>query len=152
MKLNFKDYNFTINNLNGNTRIFDIIRKKYFILTPEEWVRQHVVNYLIHEINIPTGLISIEKSIVYNGLNKRFDIVAYNPNGQILLLVECKAPTVKISSKTLEQAGIYQKTIQAKYTFITNGLQHISLMFEKESNTHQLIENLPDFRKMILQL
>jgi hypothetical protein len=152
LKLNFKDYNFTIKYLNGNARIFDIIRKKFLKLTPEEWVRQHVVNFLIQEINIPSSLISIERSIIFNGLNKRFDIVAYNPSGQILLLIECKAPHIKITPKTLEQAGIYQKTLHAKFTFITNGLHHICLKFEKESMKHHIIDKLPDFREMIQEL
>jgi hypothetical protein len=152
LKLNFRDYNFTIKILNGNARIFDIIRKKYYKVTPEEWVRQHVIHFLIHEIKIPLGCIAVEKSIFFNGLTKRFDIVSFDSNGDVLLLIECKAPHIKITEKTLSQAGIYQKTLKAKYTLITNGLQHIYLKYDNIDQKHVFIEELPSYQFMIQEL
>lgn len=148
LKLNFRDYNFTIKILNGNARIFDIIRKKYFLVTPEEWVRQHVIHFLIHELDVPIGLIAVEKSLEYNGLKKRFDIVTFDSSGEILLLIECKAPQINITSKTMSQAGVYQKTLKAKYTFITNGIQHVYLKYDPKEQKHEFIEYLPPYQLM----
>lgn len=143
MQLNFKAYEFKLKKLNGNTQIFDIIRKKYITLTPEEWVRQHVINYLIIEKQVGIGLINVEKSLKYNGLSKRFDIVVSNNNAEPLLLIECKAPSIALSQSTVLQAGIYLKTIKAKYVMLTNGLQHIYLQFNLENLQYEYIEDLP---------
>ncbi|MDI1235446.1 MAG: type I restriction enzyme HsdR N-terminal domain-containing protein [bacterium] len=144
MQLNFKDYNFTIKNENGNALIFDIIRKKYVSLTPEEWVRQHVVRHLIEEKGYSAGLIAIEKSLKYNGLHKRFDLYVANNDGSPQILIECKAPNVKLTEATLKQAGIYQKHLKAKFVLLTNGLQHIYLSLQSE--TLVVIDDLPNFK------
>ncbi len=125
LNINLKSYNFTTKQRNGNTLIFDIVRKKYIILTPEELVRQHVIHYLVDEKKIPLGLINVEKSIVFNGLNKRFDVVVYSRDGQIFLLVECKAPYVEINQKVVQQAGVYQKVLNPVCIMLTNGFQNI---------------------------
>ena len=125
LNINLKSYNFTTKQRNGNTLIFDIVRKKYIILTPEELVRQHVIHYLVDEKKIPLGLINVEKSIVFNGLNKRFDVVVYSRDGQIFLLVECKAPYVEIKQKVVQQSGVYQKVLNPVCIMLTNGFQNI---------------------------
>ncbi len=141
MQLNFKHYNFTIKNDNGNALIFDIIRKKYVSLTPEEWVRQHVIRFLVEEKGYNTGSIAVEKSVKYNQLSKRFDLYVANNDGSPQILIECKAPHIKLSNATLQQAGIYQKQLNAKYVFITNGLQHLFL--ELKEGQFEVIEDLP---------
>lgn len=143
MQLNFKHYNFTIKNANGNALIFDIIRKKYVSLTPEEWVRQHVIRYLIEEKGYSAGLIAVEKSLKYNGLNKRFDLYVANNDGSPHILIECKAPHVKLTELTIKQAGIYQKQLNANFVFITNGLQHLFMALELQA--FKIIEDLPEF-------
>lgn len=143
MQLNFKHYNFTIKNANGNALIFDIIRKKYVSLTPEEWVRQHVIRYLIEEKGYSAGLIAVEKSLKYNGLSKRFDLYVANNDGSPHILIECKAPHVKLSEATVKQAGIYQKQLNANFVFITNGLQHLFMALELDAFVR--IEDLPGF-------
>ena len=95
--LNFPSYNFRIKNSENNTYIFDVIRKKFVVLQPEEWVRQNCIQFLINEKNFPVNLINVEKVVKINGLNKRYDIIVYNSDGSIFLIVECKAPKVKIS-------------------------------------------------------
>jgi len=143
LQLNFKAYEFKLKKLNSNSQIFDIIRKKFVNLTPEEWVRQHVIHFLMIEKNVGSGLISVEKSLKFNGLSKRFDIVVSNNLAEPLLLIECKAPTIAITQATVQQAGIYLKTIKAKYVMLTNGLQHIYLMLNSETLKYEFIEELP---------
>ncbi len=143
VQLNFKQYNFTIKNGNGNALIFDIIRKKYVSLTPEEWVRQHVIRFLIEEKGYSAGLIAVEKSVKYNGLSKRFDLYVANNDGSPQILIECKAPHVKLSDSTLQQASLYQRQLNANYVFITNGLQHLFMALQEGS--FNLIEALPNF-------
>ncbi|MES2619155.1 MAG: type I restriction enzyme HsdR N-terminal domain-containing protein [Bacteroidota bacterium] len=141
MQLNFKAYNFTIKKDKDNARIFDIVRKKYVVLTPEEWVRQHVIHYLIEEKGYGEGLIAVEKAVKYNNLSKRFDVYVANNDGSPHILVECKAPSVKLSNATLQQAGMYLKELKARYVFITNGIQH--LMMERVEDTFTVIADLP---------
>ena len=93
--------------------IFDEIRKKFVVLTPEEWVRQHVVQYLLLEKKYPKSLINVEKLVKVNGLNKRYDIVVFQPNGEIFLLIECKAPEVSISQQTFDQIARYNLKLNA---------------------------------------
>jgi len=146
VQLNFKVYKFNLKNQNGNAQIFDIIRKKYVALTPEEWVRQHVIWYLKEELNISKGLIAVEKELKYNNLTKRFDLVVMNPLAEPLLLVECKAPSEAINQSTVQQAGIYLKTIKAPYVMLTNGLTHIYLQLNTENMQYEFIKDLPELR------
>ncbi len=143
MQLNFKAYEFKLKKLNGNTQIFDIIRKKYIALTPEEWVRQHVIQFIIEEKQVGVGLIAVEKSLKFNGLSKRFDIVVSNNNAEPILLVECKAPNIALTQATVQQAGIYLKTIKAKFVMLTNGLQHIFLQLNLDNMQYEFMADLP---------
>ena len=102
-KLNFPDYSFRFKNSENNLLVFDEIRKKFVVLTPEEWVRIHVVQFLMVEKNYPKSLINVEKVIKINGLTKRYDIVVFQPNGTIFLVVECKQPNVAISQTVFDQ-------------------------------------------------
>jgi len=149
LNINFKTYNFTTKKEEGNTLIFDIIRKRYVRLTPEEWVRQHVIWFLIEEKGYPKGLISVEKSLKYNGLQKRFDVCVARQSGEMILLVECKSPNVKISQETIKQAGIYQKTLGINYIFISNGLVHVYMNLNNETNVFEFIPELPHFSDLI---
>ncbi|MEZ4804592.1 MAG: type I restriction enzyme HsdR N-terminal domain-containing protein [Bacteroidia bacterium] len=145
MKLNFKSYNFTTKQEQGNTLIFDIIRKGYFVLTPEEWVRQHVLCYLVEDIGVPKGLISVERAFHFNGLQKRFDVVVANSKGELELLIECKAPYVNLDNKVLHQAGIYQKNLGVKKIFLTNGIQHVFLQWNPIKNGFEQISSLAPY-------
>ncbi|MDR0814652.1 MAG: type I restriction enzyme HsdR N-terminal domain-containing protein, partial [Bacteroidales bacterium] len=122
--LNFPAYPAQVKTVSGKTVIFDLIRKKYVALTPEEWVRQHLIHYLTTEKQCPSGLISVETSLRFARLNKRSDLIVNDRNGQALLLAECKAPDVAISTKTFEQIAVYNQTIKAPFLLLTNGMQH----------------------------
>lgn len=149
MTLNFKAYNFNTKQSEGNTLIFDIVRKKYVRLTPEEWVRQNVIQFLIHEVRVPKGLIAVEKSLIFNGLNKRFDLCVADSSGKMKLLVECKAPSVQLTQQTLMQAAVYQKILEVNYLFISNGMQHLFFQFDDLSKPPSQLPHLPLFEDWI---
>lgn len=143
-KLNFPQFEFRLQEeQDGRLSIFDSLRKKYLILTPEEWVRQHIIQVLIQKYEYPRSLFALEKGLKYNRLQKRFDVLVHDRNGLPFLLIECKAPEVKLTQKTVEQVCIYNKTIQAPYIGISNGKQHIFLKFEELANNFIQISDLP---------
>ena len=125
LKLNFPIFEFKLKIRDNKTFIFDILRKKFFILTPEEWVRQHVIHFLVLTKKISTTLIGIEKKIVINKMTKRFDLVVFNNNGKVILLIECKSPSIKVDHKVFNQAAIYNKELNSEYLMITNGLSNL---------------------------
>ena len=124
-RLNFPDYNLKSRIDAQKNSIFDLVRKKFIPLTPEEWVRQHCIELLIQQYNIPTGRISVEKGLKYQSLQKRFDILTLDKDGRTQILVECKAPKVILTEKTLIQAGVYNSKLDSKYIWITNGKNHL---------------------------
>ena len=144
-QLNFPSYSFRFKNSENKVSIFDAIRKKFIILTPEEWVRQHVVQYLLQDKNYPKSYINIEKLIKVNELNKRYDIVVYQPNGELFLLIECKAPGVKISQQTFDQIARYNLVLNAKYLMVSNGLNHYFCKIDFENEKYVFLEELPNF-------
>ncbi len=143
MQIQFQPYEFKTRLNNGKKELWDAIRKKYVSITPEELVRQHLVQYLIHEQKISTGKIAIEKEIKLNGLKKRFDVLVYDENLKPFLLAECKAPQIKLTQAVMNQAANYNMQLQVKYLLITNGIEiHIAeIDFEKKS--YQWLNKLP---------
>jgi hypothetical protein len=142
-KLNFPAYTFRFKNSENKIAVFDEIRKKFVVLTPEEWVRQHVVQFLLQQKNYPKSYINVEKSIKINGLTKRYDVVVFEPDGKIFLLVECKAPEVPISQNTFDQIARYNMTLEAKYLMVTNGLNHYFCQMDFENEQYQFLKDLP---------
>ena len=125
--------------------IFDEIRKKFIILTPEEWVRQHVVQFLLEEKKYPKSLINVEKVLKVNGLRKRYDVVVFNSDGSIFILIECKAPEIKIVQATFDQIARYNMTMNAQYLMVTNGLNHYFCQMDFEKEQYTFLENLPEY-------
>jgi predicted type IV restriction endonuclease len=144
--LNLPTSEFQIKEEGGKLSIFDALRKKFLILTPEEWVRQHVIYYLITYKQYPKSLISLEKGLKYNQIQKRFDILVLDRKGNPFLLVECKAPEIKISQKTAEQIAVYNQTIGAKYLAVSNGNQHLCLSYEGNSKSYEQLREFPEFQ------
>ncbi len=144
-KLQFPTYSFRFKNSENKIAIFDEIRKKFILLTPEEWVRQHVVQFLLQEKNYPKSYINVEKLIKINNLNKRYDIVVYQPNGDLFLLIECKAPEVKITQDTFDQIARYNLVLNAKYLMVSNGLNHYFCQMDFENEKYIFLEELPSF-------
>ena len=129
--------------------IFDIIRKKYVALTPEEWVRQHLIHYLIAEKNYPAVLISVEMPLKYALVNKRSDVLVHDRNGKPLMLAECKAPEVTITQRVFEQIAIYNLTIQAPCLMVTNGLQHYCLAAATDDSPVHFLNEIPDYEDLL---
>ena len=123
--------------------IFDEIRKKFIILTPEEWVRQHVIRYLVLDKNYPVSHISVEKQLKLHKTVKRYDIVVYNRDGGIELIVECKAPNIKISQDTFDQIARYNFVLRANLLMVTNGYEHYYCKMNFEAEKYEFIKELP---------
>ncbi|MCO5947180.1 type I restriction enzyme HsdR N-terminal domain-containing protein [Mucilaginibacter flavidus] len=143
LPLNLPPYPFKITDANGQLTLFDVIRKRDIIITPEEWVRQHFVQYLINQKNYPKSLIKLEGGHKLHGMAKRTDIVVYNPAGEKILLVECKAPSVTIDQKTFDQVARYNMVHKVKLLAITNGLQHYYCVINFEERDYKFIEEMP---------
>lgn len=124
LKLTLPGFDYQVKKQQDTWMIFDVIRKKYVVLTPEEWVRQHVVHYLLAEKACPPALIAVEREIDLYGLRRRFDIVVFDRQAAPWLLVECKAPSVTLSQKVFDQVFRYNLTLGASYVAVTNGVQH----------------------------
>ncbi|MDR2848258.1 MAG: type I restriction enzyme HsdR N-terminal domain-containing protein [Bacteroidales bacterium] len=146
--LNFPVYQAQIKTTDGKTLIFDLIRKKYVTLTPEEWVRQHLIHYLTTEKKCPSSLISVETSLRFARLNKRSDLIVNDRNGQALLLAECKAPEVAISTKTFEQIAIYNQTVKAPFLLLTNGMQHYCMAAATAAKPAEFLTEIPNYAKL----
>nr|WP_315164217.1 type I restriction enzyme HsdR N-terminal domain-containing protein [uncultured Flavobacterium sp.] len=149
-KLNFSSYSFRLKNSENKVSIFDEIRKKFIILTPEEWVRQHVVQFLLEEKKYPKSLINVEKVLKVNGLRKRYDVVVFNPDGSIYILIECKAPQIKIAQSTFDQIARYNMTMQSQFLMVTNGLNHYFCQMDFENEKYQFLPELPNYMSKIL--
>ena len=130
--LNLPNYPFRFRTSGQSKEIFDTLRKKYVSLTPEEWVRQHFIKYLSDELKYPPGFISIEKGLLFNDRKKRTDIVVHDSYGKPWMIVECKAPHIKLTENAFYQAASYHLKLEVKYLVITNGLKHFCCKFENE--------------------
>lgn len=148
--LNLPEYNIKLKKENNKAFIFDDLRKKYLVLTPEEWVRQHLVNFLITHKNFPKSLIVIEKGLVFNEMQKRADVLIYNKNLSPLLMVECKAPQIKISQKVFEQIIAYNLVFKVPYLLVSNGMNHYCCQIDFEQQKFTFLEDIPDFNEINL--
>lgn len=146
LPLNFPGFDFNIQESEGKLSIFDSLRKRYLILTPEEWVRQHMIAFLVQVRQFPKSLFSLEKGIKYNQLQKRFDILVLDRSGKSFLLIECKAPSVELSQKTLEQVATYNKQIQAPFLGISNGRNHLFFGKDGETGNYTQMRDIPQFQ------
>lgn len=143
--LNLPEYPFRIKQESSAMYIFDEIRKKFLLLTPEEWVRQHLVQFLIRDKKYPRSLIKLEGGLKLNSLQKRSDILLFNSSGEKILLVECKAPSVKISQNTFDQIARYNFIHRVKWLLVSNGLQHFCCEIDFEKESYRFVEELPEY-------
>ena len=143
--INYPEPDFRIKNEAGKEFIFDALRKKWLLLTQEEWVRQNFVQYLIHVLNYPASLIALEKEITLGELKKRFDILVYNKDHQPWMIVECKGADIKLSDETLQQALRYNISVPAEFLIITNG--HYSFGWQKKEGQLNSLDELPAWDK-----
>jgi len=145
--LHFPKYTFRFKNKQNNTLIFDVVRKKFVVNTPEEWVRQHVVCFLNIDKKYPLSLINVEKQIEVNGLKKRYDIIVFNPDGSIHILVECKSYNIAIKQTTFDQIARYNLKLNATYLMVTNGLAHIYCKMLLIEEKYEFLREIPEFSR-----
>ena len=129
----------------GTTQVFDAVRKKYLVLNPEEWVRQHFIHYLNLEKKYPLGLMGVEKMVKYNEQSTRADIVLYTNQGKPNMIVECKAPNVKITQDAFDQIAKYNFKLRVDFLVVTNGMKHFCCAMDYENNKITFLEDIPQF-------
>lgn len=145
VKLNLPDFEYNLKEESGKVWIFDSIRKKFVVLTPEEWVRQHFLNYLIEKMLYPKALIKIESGLLYNRLQRRSDIVVYNRQGTPWMLIECKSPSQSLNEFTVRQVSVYNTVLKAKYISVTNGITHLCYEIDHQQNQTQFLNSFPNY-------
>lgn len=144
-KLNFPDYQFRFKSNENKPLIFDEIRKKFVSLTPEEWVRQHMIKFLLLEKNYPLSHINVEKQLKLHTTIKRYDIVVFNKEGSICILVECKSPQIPINQKTFDQIARYNFVLKSDYQIVSNGLQHYYCEMDYIAKKYVFLEDIPNY-------
>ena len=145
-ELNLPTFDFRLKKENSVVFIFDVIRKKYVKLTPEEWVRQHVVHFLLEQKHYPASLMNVEVGMEIQTMRRRADIVCYESDGGVRLITECKAPEVKITQVVFEQIAQYNMCLNAKYLLVTNGLEHFVCEINAEQKTYTFLQDIPDYK------
>ena len=146
VELNIPTQDIDIKIIESKNYIFDLIRKKYLILTPEEWVRQNLVRYFINDLNYPKGLIKTESSLKYNNLKKRSDILIFNNDMTHFLVVECKSYKLKLNKSHISQSAMYNKIYKSKYVMISNGLDHIVYKYDWNNDLFEFMKSIPKYR------
>lgn len=146
--LNLPSYNFKLIQEDKKTKIFDDIRRKYIVLTPEEWVRQHLIRFLIEERSFPKNLIAVEKGLKVNGLSKRTDILVYSKDGKPILMVECKSFDSIINQAVFDQIARYNIRYKLPYLLVSNGLSHYCAQIDFKSSNFKFLNDLPDYETL----
>ncbi|MCB0475937.1 MAG: type I restriction enzyme HsdR N-terminal domain-containing protein [Flavobacteriaceae bacterium] len=144
--LNLPKADLRIKNSENKQFIFDIIRKKYVVLTPEEWVRQHIVHFLITHKKYPISLIAVERQLTINNLKKRFDILIFNSKGVPEIIIECKSPRVKITQESFDQIARYNLSLDANLLMVSNGLEHFFCKLDHHHQKYLFLASLPDYQ------
>ena len=148
LQLNFPEYKFNVVERGQNKQIFDSIRRKYVALTPEEWVRQNLLQFLVTEKKYPPMLISVETHINLNGLSRRCDAVVNGRNGKPVMLIECKAPLETISQKTFDQAGRYNLITKVKWLLVSNGINHFCAETDAANQRFNFVKEIPFYEEL----
>ncbi|MCL1821257.1 MAG: type I restriction enzyme HsdR N-terminal domain-containing protein [Prolixibacteraceae bacterium] len=144
-KLNLPDFGFRISDEGSQTRIFDQFRRKWVALTPEEWVRQHMLRYMADFKNYPRALMAVEKKVDVNGLSQRFDLLIYNRRGKPLLIAEFKSPDVKIDQRVFDQMIRYNTRLLAPLALASNGMNHFICKLDFENHSAEYLSEIPDY-------
>jgi type I site-specific restriction endonuclease len=148
MDLNLPCFSFRIKEHGGKKLIFDGFRRRWVMLTPEEWVRQNFVRYLTEVKHFPASLVAIERSLRINQHDFRTDIVLFSRSGAPMVVVECKAPEVKISQQVFDQIARYNLEIRVNYLIVTNGLNHYCCRFDRDELTYTFLPEIPDYKEL----
>lgn len=147
--LNLPTYEFRTVERDGKRIIYDPVRQTYVRLTPEEWVRQHFVQYLIQELAVPGGLVAVEASFEYQGQPQRADVIVHDRQGEPILLVECKAPHTPIDQDAFNQCARYNIVLNAPYLVVTNGQTHYACTIDFEDQSYTFLDDLPPYDHLL---
>lgn len=143
--LNLPSYDYKLRKVDEKIYIYDIIRRKYILLTPEEWVRQHFVHFLINHHQYPKSLIKLESALKYNTLLKRTDIQVFGRDGKLMMIIECKAPYIQLTESVFNQAAQYNQVLKAEYLTITNGMIYHCCKTNWDNRSLEFLKDLPLF-------
>jgi type I site-specific restriction endonuclease len=142
-QLNFPVLQSQLRHKNNAAEVWDIVRKKWILLTPEEWVRQHLIQYLHTERGYSLALMAVEKAIKVNGMTRRYDLVLYNQQSQPVLLAECKAPEIRVTQQVFDQAARYNLVMKVPYLLITNGMEHFCTRIDFDTSSFEYLTDIP---------
>ena len=148
-ELNLPKYGIKIANENGHQTIFDVLRRKYVALTPEEWVRQHFVHYLIEHKGYPQSLMANEIQLAIGNKKLRCDSVLYDRSLKPRMIIEYKAPTVNITQKVFDQITIYNMLLHVDYLVVSNGIKHYCCRMDYENQKYLFLDDIPDYQEII---
>ncbi|MCL2597843.1 MAG: type I restriction enzyme HsdR N-terminal domain-containing protein [Paludibacter sp.] len=144
--LNLPRYNFAVKKVNSKLQIFDSQRKKYVTLTPEEWVRQHFVRFLIEEKHFPSSRLAVEYTLKIKDMERRCDIVVFAKNGKPQIIIEIKAPQIILNQAVFDQIAIYNSQLNVDYYIISNGLEHYCCRVDRENSRYEFLPEIPDYQ------
>lgn len=144
-QLNLPEYNFRIKKTDEKLQIFDNQRKRYVSLTPEEWVRQHFIRFLIDKKGYPAAHIAVEKQLKMNGMKKRCDAILYNKDAEPIMIIEFKAPNISISQATFDQIAVYNAKLKVNFFMISNGIEHYCCRVNTETTRYEFFSDIPEF-------
>ena len=147
--LNFpRQYEFDIRASGGRQTIFDPLRRKHVRLTPEEWVRQNLVQYLVQDMGFPPGRTAVESGFSHKGVRHRADVIVHNGRGEPVLMAECKAPDVKIKQEAFDQIARYNTTVGSDYLVVTNGVTHYCYALDRKERSYRFLRSLPRYEDL----
>src|SRR5690606_26974547 len=146
--LNLPDHGVKTKHAPQGPRIFDPVRRVWVFLTPEEWVRQHVLNYLVHDVGCPLSLVAVERKLLVNKLTKRADLLVHDRQGKPVLVVECKAPAVKVDRSTFEQAARYNTVFKVPFLLVTIGLVHFCCRIDHADGRIEFLSTVPSYERL----
>ena len=146
--LDLPDHGVKTKNDADGARVFDPYRRRWVTLTPEEWVRQHFLNHLVHDLGCPVSLLAVERSLVLNDLAKRADVVVFGREGRPIAIVECKSPQVRIDQRTFEQIARYNLVFKVRYLIVTNGFRHFCCRIDHSKGSVDFLVDIPSHADM----
>lgn len=146
--LNLPKANLKLQRIKNDVYVWDVFRKKKLLLTPEEWVRQHVLHYLVSELNFPASLLALEHTITVNKLKRRCDVVVFAKDGFPKLIIECKAPHITLSEKAFMQIAQYNFKLQVQFLVLTNGISHVIAFIDKANNQISYWDRFPFYEDL----
>lgn len=144
-QLNLPEYKFNIKKSGDKLLIFDSQRSRWVRLTPEEWVRQHFLQFLMQEKGYPAALLGVENELKVNGMKKRCDAILYDQQGRAQVIIEFKAPTVALTQKVFDQTAVYNRTLGVDYLMISNGMQHICCRVDRVEQRYEFLPEIPAY-------